>query len=226
MKGLVGMKRSEKTIIGLTGNSGSGKTSVAEILHELGAFAIDADKIAHKVMQAGQAAYQEIIAAFGTEILQKQSEEKPAPIDRKKLGAIVFNNAEKRTQLEDIVHPIVCEKILAEAAASKSAIVVIDAVLLVESGLHHHCDAVWLITAPEDQRLKRIITRDSLSIEAAEARMRNQRDTTKIAKIAQSIIQNTGTKSELKQKTIKALTKMGVKGASPLAGDWGRAPRS
>ena len=187
-----------KTIIGITGNSGSGKTTVASMT---GGHVIEADAVAHRVMEPGKSAYKKIIAAFGPEIVDSGENHK---IDRKILGAIVFNSVEKRTILENIVHPLVTEEILAEAAKAESDIVAIDAVLLVESGLHKHCDALWLVTAPEAVRRERIITRDNLAEEAAEARMRNQRDTTQIADIANNIITNSGDLSSLESQ-IKVL---------------------
>ena len=214
------IRSNKKIIIGLTGNSGSGKTTAAEILREFGAHAIDADKSVHRLMEPGQAAYNEIAETFGDEILEAPS----APIDRKKLAAIVFNDTEKRTKLEAIIHPIVCADILTEAKASEADIVVIDAVLLVESGLHHHCDAVWLITAAEEERLKRIIKRDQITQEAAEARMRNQRNTDYIKSIAQAVIENNGDQANLKSQIKKILDKLMGSGDESPAG-FGAAPQ-
>ncbi|MCL2400725.1 MAG: dephospho-CoA kinase [Defluviitaleaceae bacterium] len=179
-----------KLTIGVTGNSGSGKTTVTNLLVTCGGYAIDADITAHKVMAQGQPAYKKIISAFGSKILEQSSQE----ISRKKLGAIVFNDIEKRTQLESIVHPLISDKIIAEIKTATESIahsfIIIDAVLLVESGMHHFCNSLWLITAIPENRLARIIVRDNLSQEMAESRMRNQRDTTTIANIAQVIIHN------------------------------------
>jgi len=181
------MTQNKKRVIGITGNSGSGKTTVAQMLVDnYGAHAIDADEVVHSLMKPQQPAYNKIAAAFGPDILSD------GKIDRKKLGAIVFKDTEKRTQLESIVHPIVIDEILKEVDSVGAGLVVIDAVLLVESGLHHHCDSIWLVTAPEVERLKRITTRDNLDDEAAKARMRNQRDTAQIAAIAQLIVGNDG----------------------------------
>ena len=194
------MTQSDKLIIGITGNSGSGKTTVANMLAAMGGYAIDADTIAHRVMEPDQSAYKKIVAAFGPDILGCGGK-----IDRKKLGTVVFADEKKRTQLESIVHPLVIDEILEEIACADSAFVVVDAVLLVESGLHRHCDAVWLITAPEEDRQMRIIARDDLSREAAKARMHNQRDTGPIAAISQTVICNDGTLSALETLVSKSL---------------------
>ena len=193
-----------KKIIGITGNSGSGKTTVANILKDMGGHAIDADTVAHGVMDVGKPAYKKIISAFGDEILDTCGK-----IDRAKLAKIVFNDVKRRTQLEKIVHPMIMDEILAELEQSDAPIVAVDAVLLVEGGLHHHCDAIWLITAQEEKRLRRITTRDNLSSEAAEARMRNQRDTTHISELAQAVIKNDGDLSFLTSQIKEALNQIG-----------------
>lgn len=180
-------KVTHKRVIGITGNSGSGKTTVANILAAKGATAIEADKVAHKAFEKGTPTYKKIISAFGPGILGQDEE-----ISRKKLGALVFSDTKKRTQLESIVHPFVTEEILKIIEESHSSLIVIDAVLLVEAGLNKHCDIVWLVRADENLRLKRITTRDNLDKQAAEARMRNQRDTQHIPAISQGIIENDG----------------------------------
>lgn len=189
-----------KIIIGITGNSGSGKTTISEILGKMGGHAINADTVAHQVMAKGRKAYKKIVAAFGTEILDPSEE-----IDRKKLGSIVFSDEEKRTLLERIVHPIVREEIISQVEDADASFIAIDAVLLVEGGLNEVCDFVWLVTAEEDKRRKRIIFRDNLSRERADARMRNQRDVRPIGDIADVVIQNDGDLEDLEVQIEAAL---------------------
>jgi len=203
MKGQTGLKLN-KFILGVTGNSGSGKTTVCKILQGMDFHAIDCDVLAHTVMLPGQQAYNKIVETFGLDILANSGE-----IDRKKMGTVIFSDVNKRSTLESIVHPAVIEMALHEAAATDCNHIAIDAVLLVESGLHHHCDAVWLVTASEDQRLSRIIARDGLSQEAAQARMRNQRDTSHIETIAQAVIVNYGDLESLQKQVKSALQKRG-----------------
>jgi len=197
------MMQNDQLIIGITGNSGSGKTTVAKILETVGGYAIDADIVAHRVMEPDQSAYKKIVAVFGPDILGHEGK-----IDRKKLGAVVFADEKKRTQLENIVHPLVIDEILKEIAHVNAAFIVVDAVLLVESGLYRHCDAVWLITAPKEDRQKRIIARDDLSQEAAQARMHNQRDTGPIAAVSQTVICNDGSLSTLEALVNESLTQL------------------
>ena len=194
-----------KIIIGVTGNTGSGKTTVCKILKNLGFYTIDCDILAHTVMLPNKPAYIRVVDVFGAEILSSTGE-----IDRKKLGAIVFADQNKRTLLESIAHPAVIDSALVEAASAEAKYVAIDAVLLVESGLHHHCNAVWLVTADEEERLARILARDTLSQEAAQARMRNQRDTTHIAKLASEIIYNDGDLEILQWQVKNAVQKLQV----------------
>ena len=192
-----------KKIIGITGNSGSGKSTVARILEENGVYVLDADKLAHKAMEPGEEAYNEIVAEFGAEILSDSNTDNI--IDRKKLGRLVFSDKSKRTRLEEILHPRVIATIKAKIAESDFSLIAIDAVLLIESGLHRSCNFVWLIIASEESRLSRIIARDSLSPEAAAARMRNQRDPQTLAESAHTIINNDGDIHTLQIQTKQAL---------------------
>ena len=187
----------QNKVIGITGNSGSGKTTVCAILAEHGGDVINADAVTHRLMEQGTAVYKKIVSAFGTGILDENK------IDRKKLGTIVFNDEKKRTQLENIIHPAVVDEILSSIKNSRAPFTALDVVLLIESGLNKHCDAVWLVTAPEDMRLSRIISRDSLSEEAADARMRNQRNVPPEA--ADRLIINDGNIENLEKQVADAL---------------------
>jgi dephospho-CoA kinase len=194
------MTQNKKIVIGITGNSGSGKTTVANMLRKYGGHAIDADVVSHRAMEPGRDAYKFIVSAFGPDVLAADGK-----INRKALGHIAFGDIKKRTRLESIVHPIVTREILAEIAAADAPFVSLDAVLLVESGLHRHCDVLWLILAPADERMARITARDGLSPDAALARMRNQRDTSEIEKLANAVIYNDGGLDDLKSQVDNAL---------------------
>ena len=132
--------------IGLTGGIGSGKSTAAKILAEFGAPIIDADKVAHTTYAPGGAAYDAVIAAFGTEIVAVDR-----TIDRKKLGAIVFGNPERLNKLTSIVWPATFKSIRAELdglrASGEKMPVVVEAAILIEANWPPLCDEIWLVRA-------------------------------------------------------------------------------
>jgi len=176
------MQNNLSKIIGLTGSSGSGKSTVARMLSEMGAHVIDVDKAGHRVIAPGGAAFAEVVAAFGT-------------AERKELGAIVFADEAKRRLLEGIVHPLMVREV-AEEARKVQGLCVIDAALLFEMGLDGVCDEVWLVKADAGVMLERIVARDGVGKEAAEARLRSLRE--KDVGVAQVVIVNNGSLGELR----------------------------
>jgi dephospho-CoA kinase len=158
------------------------------MLAELGAFIIDADRVAHQVMEPGQPAYTEIVAVFGPEIAPNG-----APVDRFRLGQIVFAEPEALQRLEQIVHPAVLRRIKELLAAATARVVVIEAIKLLEAGLSLQlCDQVWVVTAPREQQIERLMASRGLSYDAAVLRIDAQPP--QAAKIAQAevVIDNSG----------------------------------
>ncbi len=160
---------SQKYVIGLTGNIATGKSIVRRMLQELGASSIDADSLVHLLQKPGTPVYRDIVEMFGAFILNKD-----ATINRKRLGDIVFNVPEAMAALEKITHPAVREKIKRAIKKAPTPVVVIEAIKLLEGGLADHCDAVWVVTAPEDVQMVRLMTRRKLSGEDALRRIRAQ----------------------------------------------------
>ncbi|KAM8795319.1 bifunctional coenzyme A synthase [Eudromia elegans] len=159
-------------VIGLTGGTGSGKTSIAKYLEQLGAFLIDADRLGHAVYVPGGPAYAQVVAAFGQEILNEDG-----TINRKVLGAKVFGNQERLKALTDIVWPEIARMVkrqVGEADALGKAVCVLDAAVLLEAGWQDMVHEVWTAIVPEEEALKRIMERDGLSAEAARNRLRSQ----------------------------------------------------
>jgi dephospho-CoA kinase len=187
--GRLGMKQSK--IIGLTGGSGSGKSTVASALKACGAFVIDCDKIAHENMSSGGVAYNDIVEEFGREILSPNGE-----IDRKRLGGIVFNDSKALERLNTITHGYIVArvKVLTSAEKNNSEVIVIDAPLLRQAGLDSLCDEVWVTDAPYEVRLARIVERDGITPEQAADRLKNQGD---YAEADRRIITNFETIEEL-----------------------------
>lgn len=159
-------------VIGLTGGIASGKSTVGRMLAELGAPVVDADLIAREVVQPGQPAYEDIVAAFGREVLREDN-----TIDRKALGAIVFADAERRRQLNAITHPRIAQATqarLATLAQGGAPVAIYEAALIVENKLHLGMDGLIVVACPEEEQLRRAMKRDGLSEEEARARIRAQ----------------------------------------------------
>jgi dephospho-CoA kinase len=184
--------RPKPYLIGLTGNIATGKSSVSRMLGALGAEVIDADQVTHQLMVAKSAVWQAIVAAFGESILNPEGE-----IDRSKLGAIVFADAVKLRRLEQIVHPAVIAEINRRIAALSKGqgrpVIVIEAIKLVESGMHRKYDALWVVTcAPEQQKARLMARNKSLSAEEAELRIAAQPPVSDKIALASVVIDNNG----------------------------------
>ncbi len=180
-------------IIGLTGNIGTGKTTVLRMLAARGARIIDADQVAHQVMAPGGIAYAPILALFGRGILDASG-----AIDRSRLGQLVFGNPDKLAQLEKIVHPAVYAAVNAEVQAAAEPVVVIEAIKLLEAGMAAAlCDQVWVITSPVDQQVERLMRDRGMSRAAAEARMATQSPQSFKVSQADVVLDNSGALADL-----------------------------
>ena len=193
-----------KTIIGLTGNIGVGKTTVLQMLARRGAHIIDADKVAHQVMAPGGRAYEEVMTAFGRDILNEQGE-----IDRAKLGRIVFSDQHKLAQLERIVHPAVYAAVLDEIEQTDAEVIVIEAIKLLESGMTLGlCDQVWVVTAPVEAQIERLMRDRNMSREEAERRMAVQSPQAFKVGQADVVIDNSGGLEDLEAQVEAAWRKL------------------
>ncbi len=161
--------------LGLTGGIASGKSSVAAMLRELNFTVLDADALAHQLMEPGQPAYEEIIKEFGPAIAPDGRR-----IDRSKLGAIVFADRGKLDRLNAIVHPRVRDAMLQKFAAWQRAgdrnIVFVEAALLVEAGFEKQLDGLVVTWCTPEQQLQRLLTRGLTETEA-QRRIASQLDT-------------------------------------------------
>ena len=178
-----------RMLIGLTGSIGSGKTTVAKRLAERGAHVLDADEFAREETSCGSKGLKEVVAAFGKEILTPDGS-----LDRGKLASIIFHNDEKRFLLNAILHPRILNAMRAHAEElfikNPDAIVVYDMPLLIEAGEYKKVDRVWLVTADDETRAKRIMERDNLSKEAALLRIAAQMPQLEKLNYADDIIEN------------------------------------
>jgi len=171
-------------VIGLTGGMGSGKTTVANFFKELGIPVYIADDEAKYLMNTSTEVKSKIIGLLG---------EKAYPdgiLDRKYVAAEVFNSAEKLEKLNNIVHPSVATDFENWKNSQNSPYVIYEAAILLEKDGHKKCDAVILVTAPYEERIKRIKSRDKSSEEDIEARMKHQWSDSKKRKLADFEIKN------------------------------------
>ena len=184
--------REDIMFVGLTGGIACGKSLVARYFQALGAHLIDADELAHRLLEPGQPGYQAVLAAFGTSILDQAEGAGPAPINRRRLGTIVFSDAAERRRLEAILHPL----IFAEAdrlrgaldAAHPHALIVFVAPLLFESGADRRVDRTIAVIADEATQISRLMARDGLNREEAMQRIRAQWSAAEKAKRADETI--------------------------------------
>ena len=183
-----------KKIIGLTGGIASGKSTVSNWLISQGYPVVDADIAARKVVEPGTPALREITEAFGRDILLEDG-----TLDRKKLGAIIFSDEEKRQTLNAIVHPAVREWMRQEtehAFSEGASVVIMDIPLLFESKLTHMVEETVLVYVSMETQLKRLMDRDGYSEADALARIHAQMPIDDKRKLADYIIDNNGPVSE------------------------------
>lgn len=154
-------------VVGLTGYTGAGKSAAAQIFRALGAYIIDADELAHRVVAPGQPTLDEICRVFGQEMLLPDG-----TLHRRALGSLVFADAKKRKQLEQITHPQILALTRQELQKAGGADVVLDAPVLFEvPELVKLCDKTVFVDAAQDVRLRRIMKRDGISAQEAQQRI-------------------------------------------------------
>lgn len=185
-------------VIGLTGGIASGKSTISSMLKELGASIVDADLIARSVVQKGEKAYNEIVQYFGEKILMPNGE-----INRKKLGHIVFSDHAKLEKLSSITHPQIINKIkekVEEYRSEGAKVIVIDAAILIESGLNSYCDSIWLVSVDKEIQLSRLMERDKFAYIDALNRINAQYSIEEKVQFADVIIDNSKPIEEVKKK--------------------------
>jgi len=185
-------------VIGLTGGFGSGKSTVSQLLHELGAVVLDADTIGHEAYKPNTETWLEVVSAFGRQILTSNGE-----IDRGRLGQIVFSDPESLARLNQIVHPRMYEMMknqIEEFRKQGVEVVVLEAAILLEAGWTPLVDEVWVTVAPEHEVVKRTLERNGLTEEQILARIHSQLSSEERTEYADVIINNDGSIDELKVK--------------------------
>ena len=180
-------------LFGLTGQSGAGKSTVAQTFLDLGAVVIGADEIVAQLYSENSPCVKTIAACFGEEVLKSDG----TP-DRKKLAELAFSSAENTALLGKIVHPFVTAELF-ERLRGKEGIVIYDAPQLFESGADIICDKIIAVTADENIRIKRIIQRDGLTEAEAQSRVKAQLDEEFFKSRADYVIENNGDTKSLIQ---------------------------
>lgn len=191
-------------IIGVTGGIGSGKSTVTRILADMGAAVIDADVIARDIVRKGQKAFKELVSFFGDEVVAPDGE-----LDRKALGAIVFNHKDKLESLNDITHKYVVERIgerLLELKRDKAvSIIVVDVPIPVRHGFIDVVDEVWTVVSDREKRIVRVMKRSGLTYDQVLERINSQKSDEEYMEIAHKVIVNDGSEEELRKQVLNLI---------------------
>jgi dephospho-CoA kinase len=186
------------TVIGLTGGFGTGKSTVAAMFKALGAAVLDADRIAHRALAKGTTTYRRILKMFGAGIVKKNGD-----IDRRRLGAAAFRNKRLLAGLCGIIHPFVIRYMKAAAGRVKrqrpTAVVILDAPLLIEAGLLGMVDKVIVVKAKVPVQVARCRKKTGLSMGEISARIGAQLPINRKIRFSDFVIDNNGTKRETKR---------------------------
>lgn len=180
-------------LVGLTGGVGSGKSTVADMLRELGASVVDADEAAHAVYEPGSPGFDAVVREFGDQYVAG------GRIDRSRLGELVFNDDDARRRLNSIVHPLVRDWMAlrtAEAAERGAEVVVQDVPLLFENGLERLFTTVVLAYVPEEVQVERLVSGRGFTPERAHAMIAAQMPIENKRGLAHHVINNSGTREE------------------------------
>lgn len=182
-------------VYGLTGGIASGKSTVASLFAQQGAVVVDADQVAREVVLPGSQGLDAVVAAFGDDILDGRG-----ALDRAKLGQKVFDSEEDRATLNRILHPLIAEESMRRMAAAMAAgapLVLYEAALLVETGRYKDFPGLIVVAATLDRQRERIMRRDSLSADEANARIASQLPLEDKLKVADHVIHNDGSLDDL-----------------------------
>ena len=179
-------------VIGLTGGIGTGKSEVARILEEIGAYIIDADKLGHSAYLPHSEIWEEVVKEFGDGVLLPDEE-----IDRKKLGSIVFNDPVQLAKLNEIMHPRMGKMVENLIEGADAEVVVVEAALLLEAGWDALVDEVWCTGASEDIVVDRLEARNGLNKEEAQKRIKAQMSVDERKSRSQVMIENNGDLAQL-----------------------------
>jgi len=186
-------------VVGLTGPMGAGKSTVAAMLRELGAKVLDADAIVHDEQLRGTVGYSAIVQTFGTKVLGEDKE-----VDRSKLAAEVFGDPAKLRRLEQILHPRVVARVLeARSMLPNDAVLVVEAIKLLDGELRKASDRIWVVVAPHKTLIERLALR-GMSESEAELRLAQQLTEDQFRAAADAVIVNDGDRDRTRESVREA----------------------
>lgn len=204
-------------VIGLTGQTGAGKSTVRKLLKAKGAAVIDADSVAHEVADNSLSCLTDIVEHFSCMVLDEKGK-----LNRRALGRIVFSDRKKLALLNKIMFPYIVSAIKGQVTAYEQAgaqIIVIDGATLIESGCAKMCSVLVSVTADEETRLTRIIHRDGISKRDAARRVSAQNPEEFYIKASDYVIKNNGTPGDLERAAEKVLDEIERDKSEPAAED-------
>lgn len=193
-------------VVGLTGQTGAGKSTISAIFREKGFRIIDADIIARQVVERGKPCLSEIVRTFGEEIIDDNGN-----LYRKKLAEIVFSDKKSLEKLDNITYPYIIKEIsdnIDSLVSQDNKFILLDAPTLFESNADKFCDVIVSVLAQPEIRKKRIIARDNLTPEQAQNRMNSQHNDEFFIENSDYIINNNGSPDELGRKIIEIAGKI------------------
>jgi dephospho-CoA kinase len=193
--------------VGLTGGIASGKSTVVAMLRELGCRVLEADKIAHQMIEPGGAAYAEVVREFGPGILTPEGQ-----VDRARLGAIVFANPKRLTRLNSIVHPPVLaeqdRQLAAIERAEPHSVAIVEAALLIEAGYDRKLDCLVVTWCTPEQQLMRLTQRSGMTAEQARQRIAAQMPAEEKRWMADEEIDCSGTIEHTREQVVALFVKL------------------
>ena len=192
-------KWADKYVIGLTGSIGTGKSVVRRMLEHLGAYGIDADALAHRAMAPGAPGYRDVVETFGKYILMPDGK-----IDRTRLGRLVFTDPDALARQEAIIHPLVNQALDLLIHRANQKVIVVEAIKLIEARISSDCDSVWVVYAPPEVQLKRLVEQRKMSEGDSRLRIASQPPQEIHLSLANVVIKNQGSFEDTWKQVIDA----------------------
>ncbi|MBQ6342927.1 MAG: dephospho-CoA kinase [Anaerolineaceae bacterium] len=191
-------------VIGVTGGIASGKSEVCRILERMGFLHIDADDVAHTILE-NPAVISRIAEVFGTDVLYTNDGDQSLHVDRKKLGKIVFTDPQKMDILESITHPQIIKQITGMIKENKEKDIVIEAIEIIKSGIIDYCDKLWVVHVEREQQLERLVNNRHLTYDEALTRLKTQEEHDWDENLADKVIYSTEPIESMEKQVLDAL---------------------